>query len=266
MATKQSFGRSKSQREFDLLAEKVQSWALISGVSDSTRTRDLIDDLRERNNWSYWASCRPEEILPEVPLKRSASMKLWYRRIVFFRNLMVFLPVTITWIAISEASSAFSEYINANPGTLINFLQFWQDGYGFLPSVWRLSNVALIDFLILSVIMLLTIAVQMISSRSEKIEIEERKEFSLERNSLSRELYEFFQRNQTVTPLTANKALATALRDLGKSTQNLERLTKDLSKSVKGFPSYLAVIREVKSLGGAVRKLRQSGNGSNSSI
>jgi len=114
--------------------------------------------------------------------------------------------------------------------------------------------------------MLLTIAVQMISSRSEKIEIEERKEFSLERNSLSRELYDFFQRNQTVTPLTANKALATALRDLGKSTQNLERLTKDLSKSVKGFPSYLAVIREVKSLGGAVRKLRQSGNGSNSSI
>lgn len=253
-------------RENIELSEKVLAWATIQGISNSERVLELVSDLVERKNWAYWSSRMASEILPSIPLKRSKVLRHWYRRVIFLRNLLVFLPVTITWIAISESSSAFSQYINANEGSVINFLEFWQDGYGYLSPIWRLSTVALIDFLILAFIMLLTISLQFLSSRADQVEREELSEQAKSREQLSKELFEFFSRNQKVTPLTMDRTLATALRDLSKTTSNLERLTKELGKSVKGFPSYLSVIKEVKSLSKSVDRLKRQSDGSDTSI
>lgn len=248
----------KTNRENEALAEKVSDWALSNNQFASNQIQNLITDLKSKRNWNYWSSLHPDEILPAIALVRSKGLRSRYRQILFLRNLLVFLPVTITWIAISEASSGFSELTADSEGVVVNFLQFWQDGYGYLNPIWRLSSVALIDFLILSLIMFLTIFLQFIGARAEKIESLEISAGSTSRQTLAREIYDFFSRNQKVTPLNFDRTLATALRDLSTSTANLEKITKELRVSVKGFPSYISVLREVKALDRKVNKLRDT--------
>jgi len=264
MASKSPRGKSKPSQDYVNLADKVQLWALTNDAADSTITKGLIEDLRERKNWNYWASLRSHEILPEIKLPQLILLRARYRQVLFLRNLMVFLPVTVTWIAISEAASAFSDFINANQSSLVNFLQFWQDGYGFLSPIWRLSSIAFIDFLILAFIMILTVILQLLSKRIEALgEREKNLNFS-ERGLITRELYEFFQRNQKVSALTVDRTLVNALRDLNKASQNLEKITRDLSKSVKEFPTYLSVLRDLKSIGGRLTNLERKTDGTNS--
>ena len=139
----------------------------------------------------------------------------------------------------------------------MNFLQFWEDGYGYLASIWQLSTIAFIDFIILLVIMLLTISMQVINARIQRLQDQGRGLVEQEREQLIKELRELLLKSQEITPLTLNQGLANAVRDLNRSSENLERLTKDLGKSVKGFPSYVEAMREVKSLGRAVDKLKK---------
>lgn len=243
-------------KENEELAEKIIDWSLANNHFDNSQIQELITDLNSKSNWNYWSSLSPNELLPKNESLRSKRMRNLYRKVIFMRNLLVFLPVTITWIAISEASSGFSELIADNEGSVVNFLQFWQDGYGYLNPIWRLSSVALIDFLILAFIMILTILLQLLSNQADKFENLDVAAKSQARQSLVREVYEFFSRNQKVTPLTFDRTMANALRDLSKSTSNLEKITKELGKSVKGFPAYLNVLQEVRTLNREVRKLR----------
>jgi hypothetical protein len=75
------------------------------------------------------------------------------------RNSLVFLPVALTWFAISKATSAFALYTSDNSLSVVNFLDFWENGYGVLASRWALSNVATLDFEIILLIIALTIAI-----------------------------------------------------------------------------------------------------------
>lgn len=264
MASRSPRGKSKPARNYVILADKVQLWALTNNTPDSATTKDLIEDLRQRRNWNYWANLRSNEILPEIRLPQLLMLRARYRQVLFLRNLMVFLPVTVTWIAISEAASAFSAFIDANQSSLVNFLQFWQDGYGFLSPIWRLSSVAFIDFLILAFIMILTIVLHGLGRSIDALTQKEQDLNVSERGSLTRELFDFFQRNQTISAITVDRTLVAALRDFNKTSQNLEKLTNDLSKSVKDFPIYLSVLREFKSIGSRLDKLERKADGTNS--
>jgi hypothetical protein len=254
---------TRSQRELQDISGKINAWAQANGLGESSVINDLVSDLLGRTNWSYWSDLDADQILPPLPLIKTRKLNNWYRRLIFSRNLLVFLPVTITWIAIAEASSAFSQYIAENPGNLVNFLQFWQDGYGYLSSIWRLSNIAFIDFLILTFIMVLTIFLHLIGNKSEKSELVAMQSFSKDRNNLCKEIYVFFQKNQKVTPLSMNRVLATALRDLSKSAENLERMTRELSKSTRGLPNQIETLKQLRQVQSTVRKISKERNGSN---
>jgi hypothetical protein len=75
------------------------------------------------------------------------------------RNVMVLLPVMLTWFALYEATKAYSEYIAAYPEEIRKpFLLLWQEGFGGMA--WRFapsfSTVALMDAAIIAVIIVLT--------------------------------------------------------------------------------------------------------------
>lgn len=75
------------------------------------------------------------------------------------RNVLVLLPILLTWFALGEAVSNYSSYIDKHPddaGT--PFLVLWERGFGkeaslFAPS---LSHVAFIDAVLIGIIILLT--------------------------------------------------------------------------------------------------------------
>lgn len=238
---------SKYSKERGRLISLISDWAKEHDLQDSSRVLSITRDLRECANWNYWASIPADEILPLPKMKRTARLQSLQKRFLFFRNLLIFLPVTITWIAISEASVSFSDYIEDNPGTLINFLQFWQNGYGYLGSVWRLSNIALIDFLILSAIIILTVFIQLLLDMVQKSESEELSNVSRDRDLICAQLFDFFSRNQRITVLNMSASITASLRDLTKSTKNLEKVSKDLR----------AVMREIRSLDRATVELKK---------
>lgn len=238
-----------------MLSERVLDWALSHDLIDDPRIKELTHDLENQSNFAYWSSFMPNEILPIVRSTKASQIKQWYQRVVFLRNLLVFLPVTVTWIAISEASSSFSEFTSENSGSIVNFLQFWQDGYGYLAPIWRLSTIALIDFFILTTIMLLTASLPLMSSRIKSVEKREEKLYFQSREVLSKDLFEFFVNSQRVTPLTFSRTLANSLRNLSKSTQNLERLTKELRKVSLQLPNRNAILRDLNRVEKKLKRL-----------
>lgn len=76
------------------------------------------------------------------------------------RNVLVLVPILLTWAALAEASRAYDRFLAANPeeaGT--PFLLLWQRGFGGEASMFSptFATVALVDALVIAVMILLTI-------------------------------------------------------------------------------------------------------------
>lgn len=75
------------------------------------------------------------------------------------RNVLVLLPILLTWAALAEASEAYERYINREPEAVSQpFLLLWQRGFGGEAS-WHspsFSTVAILDAAIIGVIIILT--------------------------------------------------------------------------------------------------------------
>lgn len=73
------------------------------------------------------------------------------------RNLLVFLPILLTWLSLSAALNAYSEYVLKTKDGASSFLMLWQSGFsGQLTNWLRFSNVAILDAWIVGLIILLT--------------------------------------------------------------------------------------------------------------
>lgn len=76
------------------------------------------------------------------------------------RNVLVLVPILLTWAALGEAANSYNEYLLENPDeTAIPFLVLWQRGFDgntswFSPTF---SAVALLDALIIAIIIILTL-------------------------------------------------------------------------------------------------------------
>jgi hypothetical protein len=149
------------------------------------------------------------------------------------RNVLVFLPVALTWAAVGQATTAFSKYLKANGSDIVNFLDFWQNGYGVLGEEWRIANVALLDFLIIMVVIVLTLLASVFSRRVTEMQIMSEKETDRERILLSVEIASYLFDKQKVTNVTMNQSLARAIDKLLNATDAIEATAKSLEKTSK---------------------------------
>jgi hypothetical protein len=75
------------------------------------------------------------------------------------RNMLVLLPILLTWFALWEATRAYRSYIDLHPEQIDQpFLLLWQRGFGGHSSFFSMafSTVAIVDAMIIGVIILLT--------------------------------------------------------------------------------------------------------------
>ena len=75
------------------------------------------------------------------------------------RNVLVLVPIFLTWFALAEASKAYATYIEREPDEVSKpFLLLWQRGFGGEASILApsFSTVAIIDALIIALIIALT--------------------------------------------------------------------------------------------------------------
>ncbi|RAQ97662.1 coiled-coil domain-containing protein [Thermogemmatispora tikiterensis] len=93
------------------------------------------------------------------------------------RNVLVFVPIMVTWYGIAQASNAYHDLLRpclqqrslCPPDAGQPFLYLWQQGFdGRLAPLWSLSSVGFIDASLLLLVFLLTLSVLLLERRGER--------------------------------------------------------------------------------------------------
>jgi hypothetical protein len=240
--------KAKKFEENLVLADSLDQWAGKHRVAQDPYVIRLAQSLRTRSNLSMWASLNPMEFLPnpEIHKMRSAESLVHFLSVV--RNSIVFLPVALTWIAVSKATSAFSLYTSKNSIAVVNFLEFWQNGYGVLAKEWTIGRIAFLDFLLILLVIVLTLLTAYLSRRNQNNREDAIGELDHERTALALDISAYLFAKQAVTPLTMNANMATALRQLLNATDALDKSTRILEKKFKELPTHRDILQEIKAI------------------
>jgi hypothetical protein len=125
--------------------------------------RGFVDDLRNQRNQREWSRVNVEQILPF----RSETPRL----LLVIRAGALFLPILLTWLALSQVIGPFALYLQ-NQQASANFLWFWQTNPGgSFAEVWSLGHVALTDAAVLAFLTVLAMRITWWeTSRAERTE------------------------------------------------------------------------------------------------
>lgn len=93
-----------------ILVNSLQSWATLYNVQSDPYISGLTAAVAARKNLPMWASLEPLEYLPHAQINTHKRPHLLSLIMSVLRNSLVFLPVALTWYAISKATSAFALY------------------------------------------------------------------------------------------------------------------------------------------------------------
>lgn len=220
-----------------ILADSVEAWGNKYGQSEDGYISGLIAALRENNNLHVWATFDPVDYLPIPMVANGSKLARRVRMITVLRNVLVFAPVALTWIAVGQATKGFQEYIQTNTTGVANFLDFWQNGYDILPPEYRISEVALVDAIIILTVIGLTLFASILGGKAEKQTSGSEAFADRERTALAIEIGLYMYDKQKPTASVINSSVANSVARLRTSTTALEASAKSLATTAKNLVS-----------------------------
>lgn len=149
-----------TQQQFPELAANIRRWINDSGQTENAEIRQLCDDLEQGKGISRWAAVNFERVLPFRLSQSELETRLRQAR-----NILVFLPIALTWLSIMTASIRFNDFVRGNVGETVNFLVFWESQSG----IEKLSTVAGIDAFLIFIVIGLTAIISFQSTSPTKI-------------------------------------------------------------------------------------------------
>ena len=155
------------------------------------------------------------------------------------RNMLVFLPVALTWKAVSDATAGFAKFVSVNNATPVNFLEFWQNGYGYLNKFWTIGSIAEIDFIIILLVILITLLSNILQSNGQKVNELTLDQLEKEKTTLILEIKKYLFTVKPTTVETVNSDILLAIdkfnqgaREFNSISKNIETLSDYLMKAV----------------------------------
>lgn len=143
----------------------VDKWLTVSKQTTSlgASATVFVNDLKKNQNQREWSRVNVEQILPfksETP-----------RLLLVIRAGALFLPILLTWLALSQVIGPFALYLQ-NQQSSANFLWFWQTNPGdAFAEPWGLSHIALTDAAVLAFLTVLAMRIAWWeTSRAERTE------------------------------------------------------------------------------------------------
>lgn len=209
-----------------ILAELLEKWARKNNCINDAYVSNLIASLIKNENLAMWATTDPFNLLPYPEIKRGSTLRRVTKTLTLWRNALVFAPVAFTWLAVGQATSAFQIYTDQNINATVNFLQFWQNGYGLLDEKWRIGTVAITDATLVFIVIALTISITYFSAKSRELNFEEEKMVIQDRLHVAIAIKEYLHTKQTISKLSLNQGVATAIENLVEATDRLKRRRK----------------------------------------
>jgi hypothetical protein len=226
----------------------LEQWASAYRVDNDPYVLGLLAAIKNGSDLAAYAELNPLDYLP-TPIhagnERSSSLQNIF---TIIRNILVFFPVALTWIAVSKSTTAFASYTEANKSAVVNFLEFWQNGYGVLAKSWTIGHVAFLDFAIIVAVIALTLVVAFMQNKNVAAAKAHLLKSEADRTALGLKLHLYLHEHRAVTPSTINTALARAVKDLAETAKSLEKSSKVLQKDISQIPSNRQVLTEVKRL------------------
>lgn len=214
-----------------ILADQLAEWSELREVSKDPYLSQLISSLYSRKNLHIWSEINPMDYLPHPHANYRLKQKALIRMATLLRNVLVFAPVALTWAAVGAATSGFERYVAKNGANVVNFLDFWQNGYGELAAHWRISEIARLDFYIIIAVIALTIYVSFASHKSGQIRLNEELQLDLERSAIALQIHTVLFDKRKITTVTMNQALAGSISRLVNATHSLESAAKAINKA-----------------------------------
>ena len=234
------------------LIARLVKWANMRNVMDDPYLLNLINDIEENRNISFWHTQDPLELMPEVENTEGSNFIKWSRIISTIRNTLVFLPVAITWKAVSLATAGFAEFVSTNNATPVNFLEFWQNGYGYLSKFWTIGAVAEIDFLIILLVIFASLLSNILLANGSKANSFMAELLEKERISLAMNIKKFLfdTKPSSVTTINSDvliavERLTNGIGELNKATDNISKLSYTLMIAVPEVQSLQRSINEI---------------------
>ena len=151
-----------SEKERLAAADALKKWMDEEG--SSIRNREILDrlhkDIRANRKMNEWGSFPLDDLLrPPMRDFTTLSKAKLANGVTLLRNLFLFVPVLITWIAIDRAASAYDKSENVDA----TFLQVWSTLEHF-----SLQRVALYDAAIIGLLIVLTAISHWLDGLAEK--------------------------------------------------------------------------------------------------
>jgi len=225
--------RKKTEAPNTELIDELTTWARRNGSTQDSVVASLLDDLRNLSDLDAWASLPTIELLPPINSPKADKKITFANRIAIIRNILVFVPVALTWIAVSKATDAFGAYTEANKSAVVNFLEFWQNGYGVLSSEWTIGHVAFLDFAIITVVIVLSLLVSFLEIQHKRMLASDVAKMENERLALGIKLHKYLNSKRVSTPEVVNANVSNAVRNLLAASKELSKTSKDLGKEIK---------------------------------
>ncbi len=215
------------------LIDEILNWAAKNGSSNDAVITELVSDLRELSDLDAWATLPTIELLPSINTPKADRKVTLANRFAVIRNILVFVPVALTWIAVSKATDAFGEYTAANKGAVVNFLEFWQNGYGVLASEWTIGHVAFLDAAIIGVVIALSLTVSFLEIQHKKMLSTFVAKSENERLALGIKIHKYLHTKRVSTPEVVNANVTSSTRNLLATSKELAKVSKELAKDLK---------------------------------
>ena len=226
--------RAKKEEKNVDLADRLRLWGESFGVEDDPYLEGLSNALAKGKDLAVWASNDVMALMPEP--KIASTEGAIYTSLVLLRNVLVFVPVALTWLAVGKATTAFNAYTaRSSAASVVNFLQFWQNGYGLLSKEWTLSRVAELDFYIIACVIFLTFITPFMNRSAIKSATRFENEAQRERLALVIEVESFLFQKRQITPLTMDASLVRSLEKVVLASDNLAKASRGIKKGVKSL-------------------------------
>ncbi|MEV4322387.1 hypothetical protein AB0J37_09175 [Microbispora rosea] len=136
--------------------------ALASRADQLTELADAVDDPGKAELWcevDLFAAFPPEDTVQVIVQSTPAWQKI-VRVIYYMQAVLVFLPITITWLGLKKATTAYGEALASGGVEAARrpFLEMWQRGFdGKLAGLWKFDNVAVMTLSTIGLLIAVTL-------------------------------------------------------------------------------------------------------------
>ena len=250
-----------ADRDRLVAADALRKWIVERSPTNAHILEQLESDLRKNQRLNEWGQFALEDLLR--PPRRDASRFIAHKVaaiVTFFRNLVLFIPVAVTWLAIERAAVKFSDKLELGINT--TFLEVWLNDDIFLT----LATTAAIDAGLIGLLIVLTLAAQsfeVVADRSARQADEsDERDFQSVLVNVGLFLHGF----RSITPSALKSGLAEAVDNLRKSSEQLAAVSEKATDTLSMFaqvsvnqlePAVRRIDAIVSALGGAATSHEQ---------